>query len=104
MLTPAGIKILGAFSVAFLLLYIFSDRGIVREGAKGCSKQAQNVAITQQSEIDNINSNNRVMKAELEQLKKQIGGYKAEIQYNEQQLKQGLAQKKKDIPAGMQKQ
>jgi cell division protein FtsB len=104
MLTTAAIKILGAFSVAFLLLYIFSDRGIVREGAKGCSKQAQNVAITQQSEIDNINSNNRVMKAELEQLKKQIGGYKAEIQYNEQQLKQVLAQKKKDIPAGMQKQ
>ena len=65
MLTTAAIKILGAFSVAFLLLYIFSDRGIVREGAKGCSKQAQNVAITQQSEIDNINSNNRVMKAEL---------------------------------------
>ena len=104
MLTTAAIKILGALSVAFLLLYIFSDRGIVREGAKGCSKQAQNVAITQQSEIDNINSNNRVMKAELEQLKKQIGGYKAEIQYNEQQLKQVLAQKKKDIPAGMQKQ
>ena len=104
MLTTGAIKILGAFSVAFLLLYIFSDRGIVREGAKGCSKQAQNVAITQQSEIDNINSNNRVMKAELEQLKKQIGGYKAEIQYNEQQLKQVLAQKKKDIPAGMQKQ
>ena len=103
MLTPNPLKILGALSVAFLLLYIFSDRGIVREGAKGCSKQAQNVAITQQSEIDNINSNNRVMKAELEQLKKQIGGYKAEIQYNEQQLKQILAEKKKDIPAGMQK-
>ena len=43
------------------------------------------------------------MKAELEQLKKQIGGYKAEIQYNEQQLKQILAEKKKDIPAAMQK-
>ena len=103
MITNTTIKVFGAFSVAFLLLYIFSDRGIVREGAKGCSKQAQNVAITQQSEIDNINSNNRVMKAELEQLKKQIGGYKAEIQYNEQQLKQILAEKKKDIPAGMQK-
>ena len=49
MLTPNPLKILGALSVAFLLLYIFSDRGIVREGAKGCSKQAQNVAITQQS-------------------------------------------------------
>ena len=103
MITNTTIKVLGAFSVAFLLLYIFSDRGIVREGAKGCSKQAQNVAITQQSEIDNINSNNRIMKAELEQLKKQIGGYKAEIQFNEQQLKQILAEKKKDIPAGMQK-
>ena len=100
MLTQNAIKIFGAFTVAFLMLYIFSNRGIVREGAKGCSKQAQNVAITQQGELDNINSNNRIMKAELEELKKRIIGYKAEIQHNEQKLKQILAEKKKDLPPG----
>ena len=43
------------------------------------------------------------MKAELEELKKQIIGYKAEIKHNEQQLKQILADKKKDLPKDMQK-
>ena len=43
------------------------------------------------------------MKAELEELKKQVIGYKAEIQHNEQQLKQILAEKKKDLPDNMKK-
>lgn len=103
MLTDTAIKVLGALVVAFGMFYIFSNRGIVVEGAKGCSQQARNIAVTQQGEIDNINSNNRIMKAELEGLKKQIIGYKAEIQHNEQQLKQILAEKKKDLPDGMKK-
>ena len=103
MLTEGAIKGIGAFAVAFLLFYIFSNKGVVREGAKGCSKNAQNVAVTQQGEIDNINSNYGVMKAELEELKKQILNHKTEIAYNEKQLKQVLAENKKDLPAGMQK-
>lgn len=103
MLTDNAIKVLGALAIAFGMFYIFSNRGIVVEGAKGCSQQARNIAVTQQGEIDNINSNNRIMKAELEELKKQIIGYKTEIKHNEQQLKQILAEKKKDLPKDMQK-
>ena len=103
MLTDGAIKVLGALAVAFGMFYIFSNRGVVVEGAKGCSKQARNIAITQQGELDSINSNNRIMKAELEELKKQVIGYKAEIQHNEQQLKQILAEKKKDLPDNMKK-
>ena len=103
MLTEGAIKFMGAFSIAFLLLYIFSNRGITREGAKGCSKDAKNIAITQQSEIDQMNSGYTMMKAELEEFKKQLLQHKSEIQYNETQLKQILAEKKKDIPPGMQK-
>jgi len=103
MLTDSAIKVLGALAVAFGMLYIFSNRGVVVEGAKGCSKQARNIAITQQGELDSINSNNRIMKAELEELKKQVIGYKAEIHHNEQQLKQILAEKKKDLPDNMKK-
>ena len=103
MLTQGAIKGIGAFAVALLLFYIFSNKGVIREGAKGCSKNAQNIAVTQQGEIDNINSNYGVMKAELEELKKQILAHKTEIAYNEKQLKQILAENKKDLPAGMQK-
>ena len=103
MLTDGAIKVLGALAVAFGMFYIFSNRGVVVEGAKGCSKQARNIAITQQGELDSINSNNRIMKAELEELKKQVIGYKAEIQHNERQLKQILAEKKKDLPDNMKK-
>ena len=103
MLTEGAIKFMGAFSIAFLLLYIFSNRGITREGAKGCSKDAKNIAITQQGEIDQMTSGYTMMKAELEEFKKQLLQHKSEIQYNETQLKQILAEKKKDIPPGMQK-
>ena len=103
MITNTTIKVFGAFSVAFLLLYIFSDRGIVREGAKGCSKDAKNIAITQQGQIDQMNSGYTMMKAELEEFKKQLLQHKAEIQHNETSLKQILAEKKKDIPPSMQK-
>ena len=103
MLTEGAIKAIGAFAVAFLLFYTFSNKGIIREGAKSCSKSAQNIAVTQQGEIDNINSNYGVMKAELEELKKQILNHKTEIAYNEKQLKQILAENKKDLPAEMQK-
>jgi len=102
MLTLGAIKIIGAFSIAFLFLYIFSNKGITREGAKGCSKEAQNVAVTQQGDIDNVNSNYSVMKAELEELKKTILNQKTEIQHNETQLKQILAEKKKDLPPSAQ--
>tara|TARA_B100000575_G_C23117618_1_gene646296 strand:+ start:261 stop:575 length:315 start_codon:yes stop_codon:yes gene_type:complete len=103
MLTEGAIKFMGAFSIAFLLLYIFSNRGITREGAKGCSKDAKNIAITQQGQIDQMNSGYTMMKAELEEFKKQLLQHKTEIQYNETQLKQILAEKKKDIPPSMQK-
>ena len=103
MLTEGAVKMIGAFAVATLLFYIFSNKGIIREGAKSCSKSAQNVAVTQQGEIDNINSNYGVMKAELEELKKQILNHKTEISYNEKQLKQVLAENKKDLPPGAKK-
>lgn len=100
MLTEGAVKLMGAFSIAFLLLYIFSNRGITREGAKGCSKDAKNIAVTQQSEIDQMNSGYTMMKAELEEFKKNILQQKTEIQHNETQLKQILAEKKKDLPTG----
>ena len=103
MLTEGAIKFMGAFSIAFLLLYIFSNRGITREGAKGCSKDAKNIAISQQGEIDKMNSGYTIMKAELEEFKKTLLQHKAEIQHNETKLKQILAEKKKDIPPSMQK-
>ena len=106
MLSEGAIKFIGAFSVAFLLLYIFSNRGIRREGigtAKGCSKDAKNIAISQQGEIDQMNSGYTIMKAELEEFKKILLQHKAEIQHNETKLKQILAEKKKDIPPSMQK-
>ncbi len=106
MLTEGAVKFIGAFCIAFLLLYIFSNRGIAREGigtAKGCSKDAKNIAVTQQGQIDQMNSGYTMMKAELEEFKKQLLQHKTEIQYNETQLKQILAQKKKDIPPSMQK-
>ncbi len=100
MLTEGAVKLMGAFSIAFLLLYIFSNRGITREGAKGCSKDAKNIAVTQQSEIDQMNSGYTMMKAELEEFKKNILQQKTEIQHNETKLKQILAEKKKDLPSG----
>ena len=103
MLTEGAVKLMGAFSIAFLLLYIFSNRGITREGAKGCSKDAKNIAVTQQSEIDQMNSGYTMMKAELEEFKKNILQQKTEIQHNETQLKQILAEKKKDLPSGAKK-
>jgi|TARA_B110000438_G_C15812244_1_gene650199 hypothetical protein len=101
MLTEGAVKLMGAFSIAFLLLYIFSNRGITREGAKGCSKDAKNIAVTQQSEIDQMNSGYTMMKAELEEFKKNILQQKTEIQHNETKLKQILAEKKKDLPSGV---
>ena len=103
MLTEGAVKLMGAFSIAFLLLYIFSNRGVTREGAKGCSKDAKNIAITQQGQIDQMNSGYTMMKAELEEFKKTLLNHKAEIQHNETSLKQILAEKKKDIPPSMQK-
>jgi hypothetical protein len=103
MLTEGAVKLMGAFSIAFLLLYIFSNRGITREGAKGCSKDAKNIAVTQQSEIDQMNSGYTMMKAELEEFKKNILQQKTEIQHNETKLKQILAEKKKDLPPGAKK-
>ena len=103
MLTEGAVKLMGAFSIAFLLLYIFSNRGITREGAKGCSKDAKNIAVTQQSEIDQMNSGYTMMKAELEEFKKNILQQKTEIQHNETKLKQILAEKKKDLPPGANK-
>jgi hypothetical protein len=100
MLTEGAVKLMGAFSIAFLLLYIFSNRGITREGAKGCSKDAKNIAVTQQSQIDQMNSGYTMMKAELEEFKKNILQQKTEIQHNETKLKQILAEKKKDLPSG----
>ena len=103
MLTEGAVKLMGEFSIAFLLLYIFSNRGVTREGAKGCSKDTKNIAITQQGQIDQMNSGYTMMKAELEEFKKQLLQHKAEIQHNETSLKQILAEKKKDIPPSMQK-
>jgi hypothetical protein len=100
LLTEGVVKLMGAFSIAFLLLYIFSNRGITREGAKGCSKDAKNIAVTQQSQIDQMNSGYTMMKAELEEFKKNILQQKTEIQHNETKLKQILAEKKKDLPSG----
>ena len=103
MLTEGAVKLMGAFSIAFLLLYIFSNRGITREGAKGCSKDAKNIAVSQQAEIDQMNSGYTMMKAELEEFKKTILNHKTEIQHNETQLKQILAEKKKDLPSSAKK-
>ena len=103
MLTEGAIKFMGAFSIAFLLLYVFSNRGITSEGYKGCSNDAKNIAVTQQGEIDQMNSGYTMMKAELEEFKKTLLNHKAEIQHNETSLKQILAEKKKDIPPSMQK-
>ena len=41
MLTDSAIKVLGALAVAFGMFYIFSNRGVVVEGAKGCSKTSE---------------------------------------------------------------
>jgi len=100
MLTEGAVKLMGAFSVAFLLLYIFSNRGMTREGARGCSKDAKNIAVTQQGQIDQMDSGYTLMKAELEEFKKTLLNHKTEIQYNETKLKQILAEKKKDLPPG----
>ncbi len=92
MITDAGIKFLGAFAIALGLFYMFSvrSRGVVTEnatGSKKCSPALRNIAVTQQGELDVLNQNYRIMKAEMEEFKKTLKNQEAEILLNEKRLK-----------------